>query len=122
MAGETVARDCRRRLFPAPLAARTPCGRDQGGRRRACRPAGVGRRLGRDGAATKGKLVKVYPEIDDGRVIADVEVDGLGDFFVGERTLVWMPVGRAQRSWCSARRRSPPRYGIDYVSIVSGGR
>lgn len=68
-------------------------------------------------AARKGKLVKIYPEIDGGRVIADVEVDGLGDFFVGERTLVWIPVDR--RPVISV----PPaaianRYGIDYVRIA----
>ncbi len=69
--------------------------------------------------ARKGKLVKVYPEIEGGRVLADVEVDGLGDFFAGERTLVWIPVD--QRNAISV----PPaaistRYGIDYVSLVSG--
>jgi RND family efflux transporter MFP subunit len=68
--------------------------------------------------ARKGKLVKVYPEIEGGRVLADVEVDGLGDFFAGERTLVWIPVD--QRTAISV----PPasiitRYGIDYVSLVN---
>ncbi|HLA02212.1 MAG TPA: efflux RND transporter periplasmic adaptor subunit [Aestuariivirga sp.] len=69
--------------------------------------------------ARKGKLVKVYPEIEGGRVLADVEVDGLGDFFAGERTLVWIPVD--QRNAISV----PPeaittRYGIDYVTLVNG--
>lgn len=69
--------------------------------------------------ARKGKLVKVYPEIEGGRVLADVEVDGLGDFFAGERTLVWIPVD--QRNAISV----PPeaittRYGIDYVKLVNG--
>ena len=44
----------------------------------------------------KGHVVKVYPEIDGGRVLADVEVEGLGDFFVGERTRVWIPVASAR--------------------------
>jgi RND family efflux transporter MFP subunit len=39
-------------------------------------------------AARLGRIIKVYPEIEGGRVTADVEVDGLGDFFVGERTRV----------------------------------
>ena len=69
--------------------------------------------------ARKGKLVKVYPEIEGGRVQADVEVDGLGNFFAGERTLVWIPVD--ERNAISV----PPeavttRYGIDYVNLVSG--
>ena len=66
----------------------------------------------------RGKLVKVYPEIRDGRVLADVEVDGLGDYFVGERTLVWIPV--AHRAAVGV----PPaavttRHGVDYVRLVA---
>ncbi len=69
--------------------------------------------------ARKGKLVKVYPQIEGGRVTADVEVDGLGDFFAGERTLVWIPVD--QRSVLGV----PPdlvtlRSGVDYVSLLNG--
>lgn len=84
----------------------------------------VGRRvLSADGTpdpagARRGKLVKVYPEISDGRVLADVEVDGLGDYFVGERTLVWVPV--AHRDVLAV----PPtavttRHGIDYVRLAT---
>lgn len=67
-----------------------------------------------------GRIVKVYPEISGGRVIADVEVEGIGDFFVNERTLVWIPV--AQRTAMFV----PPRavetiLGIDYVRVVSAG-
>ena len=67
-------------------------------------------------SARKGKLVKVYPEIQDGLVLADVEVDALGDFFVGERTLVWIPVDK--RNVIAV----PPsaiatRFGIDYAQV-----
>ena len=67
-------------------------------------------------AAREGKLVKVYPEIQDGLVLADVDVDGLGDFFVGERTLVWIPVDK--RNVIAV----PPsaittRFGIDYAQV-----
>ena len=66
--------------------------------------------------ARTGKLVKVYPEIEGGLVLADVEVDGLGDFFVGERTLVWIPVD--ERKVIAV----PPsaiftRFGIDYAQV-----
>lgn len=72
---------------------------------------------GSDAATTSGKLVKVYPRIEDGRVLADVEVEGLGDYFVGERTLVRIPVGK--RSVLSV----PPaaivtRHGVDYVRLA----
>jgi len=40
-----------------------------------------------------GEITKVYPELDQGRVIADVRVDGLGGYFVGERALVDIVTG-----------------------------
>jgi len=68
--------------------------------------------------AHTGKLVKIYPEIDSGRVLADVETQSLGDYFAGERTLVWIPVGT--KSVISL----PPnalvnRAGIDYAKVVT---
>lgn len=69
-------------------------------------------------AARKGRLVKVYPEIQDGLVLADVEVDGLGDFFVGERTLVWIPVDQRDVIAVPSAAIST-RYGIDYAQVLS---
>ncbi|MBZ8134227.1 efflux RND transporter periplasmic adaptor subunit [Afifella sp. IM 167] len=85
----------------------------------------VGRRLLAAGKAKEGdnlatgRLVKVYPEITAGKVEADVELSDLGDYFVGERTLVWIPVGRREVL------AVPPaaiitRHGIDYVRIETG--
>jgi hypothetical protein len=70
-------------------------------------------------AATTGKLVKVYPEIDNGRVLADVEVKGLGNFFVGERTLVWVPVAKRHVLSVPASAIST-RSGVDYVTLGDG--
>jgi len=67
-------------------------------------------------AARRGKLVKVYPEVADGRVIADVEVDGLGDFFVGERTLVWIPVD-TRKVIAVPPASVSNRFGVDYVKV-----
>ncbi len=69
-------------------------------------------------AGRQGLIVKVYPEIADGRVIADVDVAGIGDYFVNERTLVSIPVGR--RSVLAV----PPEavrtvHGVDYVRVVA---
>jgi hypothetical protein len=70
--------------------------------------------------ARRGRVVKVYPEIAGGRVIADVEVEGIGDYFVNERTLVWIPV--AQRSVLAVPRQAvATRHGIDYVRVVAAG-
>jgi RND family efflux transporter MFP subunit len=64
-----------------------------------------------------GKVIKVYPEIEGGRVLADAEVDNLGDFFVGERTRVWIPV--AMREVIAVPASAVvTRYGIDYVTVV----
>ncbi|MQX34922.1 efflux RND transporter periplasmic adaptor subunit [Roseospira navarrensis] len=41
-----------------------------------------------------GTIVKVYPELRNGRVIADVRVDDLGGYFVGERALVDIVTGQ----------------------------
>jgi RND family efflux transporter MFP subunit len=71
-------------------------------------------------SASPGRLVKVYPEIDSGRVLADVEVEGLGDYFVGERTLVWIPVGRRSAILVPVEAVTT-RHGVDYVRIVDDG-
>lgn len=68
--------------------------------------------------AHRGRIIKVYPEIADGRVIADVEVEGIGDYFVNERTLVSIPVGK--RTVLAV----PPDaiktiHGIDYVRVAT---
>ena len=66
-----------------------------------------------------GKVVKVYPEIQNGNVLADVEVTDLGDFFVGERTRVWIPV--AMRRVVSVPATAvATRAGIDYVTLAGG--
>lgn len=68
--------------------------------------------------AHTGKIVKVYPEIQDGRVIADVEVPNIGDYFVKERMLVTVPVAK------QTVLGIPPEavrtvHGVDYVRLVS---
>jgi RND family efflux transporter MFP subunit len=68
--------------------------------------------------AHRGRIVKVYPEIVDGRVIADVEVQGIGDYFVNERTLVSIPVGKRKVL------AVPPAairtvHGVDYVRVAA---
>lgn len=68
--------------------------------------------------ARQGRIIKVYPEIANGRVIADVELEGIGDFFVNERTLVAIPVGK--RSVLAV----PPAairtvHGVDYLRVAT---
>jgi RND family efflux transporter MFP subunit len=47
-----------------------------------------------DKGLREGRVRQVYPELDRGRVVADVTAEGLGDYFVGERTLVYVATGK----------------------------
>ena len=68
--------------------------------------------------ARQGRIVKVYPEITAGRVTADVDVAGLGDYFVNERTLVWMPVGKRMAILVPPEAVTT-RHGVDYVRVAT---
>ncbi len=65
----------------------------------------------------KGRIVKIYPEIENGRVTVDAEVDGLGDYFVGERVQVYAPVGQRQAMFIP-RAAIMTRAGVDYVRLL----
>ncbi len=69
------------------------------------------------GTARPGKIARVYPEISDGKVTADVEIDGLGDYFVNERLLVTIPVG-TRRVIAVPAAALTTRHGMDYVTLV----
>ena len=66
-----------------------------------------------------GRVVKVYPQIEQGRVVADIEAAGIGDYFVGERTRVYVSTGQRQAivvpEICLYRR-----FGVDYVKLRDG--
>lgn len=72
------------------------------------------------GGSLEGRLVKIYPQIEGGRVTADVEVPDLPTDFVDARLLVRVPVGTRQTMLVPAgaiRSHS----GIDTLRIASGG-
>jgi len=63
-----------------------------------------------------GKLVKLYPQIEGGRVQADVEVDGLEGHFVGRRLPVRLPV--AERMAILVPEAALTRHGgLDFVAV-----
>ncbi len=71
-------------------------------------------------AAAVARISQVYPQIQDGRVIADAELEGLGDFFVGERVRVW--VGTELRNAIIAPADFlETRYGVDFVRVRADG-
>ena len=66
-----------------------------------------------------GRIIQVYPEIKQGRVTADVEVDDLGDFFVGERIRVW--VGTGERDTIVVPQAFLyQRYGVTFAKLDNG--
>ena len=74
----------------------------------------------RDGGGPQtGKVRIVYPEIQGGRVIADVDVDGLGSYFIGERTRVYVPTGKRQALIVPASAVHT-RAGIHTVELKGG--
>lgn len=70
-------------------------------------------------APRHGRVVLVYPQIDQGRVIADVEVDGLGDYFVGERTKVYVATG-TRPALIVPEPFVSRRLGVNYVRLLAG--
>ncbi len=70
-------------------------------------------------ALRPGRVKLVYPEIDQGRVLADVEVPGLGDYFVGERTRVYVATG-AREALLVPKDALYRRFGVDYVRLKDG--
>ncbi len=47
-------------------------------------------------AQSDGRIAKIYPELVAGQVVVDVEAEGLGDFFVGERVRLLVATGQRQ--------------------------
>lgn len=80
--------------------------------RRGLDPSGDGQPATRH----QGRIAKVYPEITEGRVIADVELAGIGDYFVNERTLVWIPIG-SRMAIAVPPAALVTRHGIDYARL-----
>lgn len=67
----------------------------------------------------RGAVRQVYPELSQGRVVADATVTGLGDFFVGERVRVYVATGTRTAMVV------PPayvirRFGADFVRLADG--
>jgi RND family efflux transporter MFP subunit len=77
-----------------------------------------GEDIGRSGAQF-GTIRLVYPQIEDGRVVADAAVEGLGDYFVGERIRVWVPAGE-RSSVIVPGAFIVTRFGIDYARVRAG--
>ena len=77
-------------------------------------------RIAAGGMQTQGRLAKLYPRIENGRVIADVEVEALDHAFVDARVAVEVPVG-SRAALLVPRAAVSTRAGLDFVRVVAGG-
>lgn len=67
----------------------------------------------------EGAVVLVYPEISDGRVVADVQVPQLGNYFVGERTRVYVATGK-RAALIVPKSYIYRRSGVAFVRLKGG--
>lgn len=73
---------------------------------------------GQLGAArgTSGIITLIYPQIEEGRVVADARVANIGDFFVGDRVRVWIGAGERQ-TYVIPESFVHTRFGLDFVTL-----
>jgi membrane fusion protein, multidrug efflux system len=76
----------------------------------------VGAKVDTDGG--EGVIEKVYPQIENGRVTADVAVAGLSDTFIGQRILVRVATG-TRKVLAVPEAAIEKRGGLDLVTIAT---
>jgi RND family efflux transporter MFP subunit len=81
---------------------------------------GTAIRINASGARLDGTLAKIYPQIENGRVIADVEVKNLSMDFVNARVLIELPVAKRPALLVPAAAIKT-RFGIDFVTVSMAG-
>jgi RND family efflux transporter MFP subunit len=67
------------------------------------------------------RIVRIYPEIQNGRLVADAEGRGLSSRAVGERVLVSIAAGR-RAAIVVPKRFVITRFGFDYVRLARGSQ
>jgi RND family efflux transporter MFP subunit len=68
-----------------------------------------------------GQLARLYPQIENGRVIADVSVPALDDAFVDARVLVRVPIG-TRSALMVPQAAVRQRFGLDFVTVNGAER
>jgi len=66
------------------------------------------------------RVRQVYPAIENGRVMADLDAQSLEGEFVGARVRVLIPAGEREAIVIPARYIQT-RYGVDYVRLIRAG-
>lgn len=71
--------------------------------------------LGLDGPRF-GTIKLIYPDVQNGHVVADAQVAGLKDYFVGQRVRVWVSAG-PRKAIIVPENLITTRFGIDYARV-----
>lgn len=71
--------------------------------------------LGAEHAAT-GTITLIYPQIEQGRVVADATVSDLGTYFAGDRVRVWISAGERQ-GYVVPGGYVETRFGLDFIRL-----
>ena len=66
-----------------------------------------------------GKISLIYPDVDNGHIVADAIVSGMGDYFVGQRVRVWVSAG-SRNAILVPDQLIATRAGIDYARLWTG--
>lgn len=73
-----------------------------------------------NGQPLQGRLTKLYPQVENGRVIADVGLPDLSSAFVDARVLVRLPIDRRAALMVPANAIET-RQGLDFVNVKGEG-
>jgi len=76
-------------------------------------------KVGGDDPGVRGRIAQVYPELQDGRVIADAEVAGLEGYYIGERALAKISAGK-RITMLVPKSFIFQRFSLDYVKLNQG--
>ena len=67
-----------------------------------------------------GKIRKIYPEAENGNVIADVAVTDLSHLYIGERMTAYIPTASRKAIYVPLEF-IVRRHGLNYATLQSGG-
>jgi RND family efflux transporter MFP subunit len=73
-----------------------------------------------NGQPLQGRLTKLYPQVENGRVIADVGLPDLSSAFVDARVLVRLPIDKRAALMVPANAIET-RQGLDFVNVKGEG-
>lgn len=75
---------------------------------------------GPGGPVVYAAVTQVYPAVEAGQVVADIDASGLNAALIGRRIGVRLPVGERQ-AVVIPRRFVITRFGVDYVRLIHDG-